>query len=195
MGGSEVAVGQAFLEDRPAVLRCRSMRSDCLYSSSQPKFSHFRPSKMEWTEASVLRSTSVSSSRRIMVPPLWRAYSQLKIKVRALPTWRNPVGEGAKRTRGFNEDVDSSGKGFGLNLMVWMRAVENYRQASPRCEPRLNPTRYRSSQTSQGTVLKSCCAHTAAVKTLAVDPPEGLGESFLGTPTSEVFLRKPSSAS
>jgi hypothetical protein len=25
----------------------------------------------------------------------------LKIKVRALPTWRNPVGEGAKRTRGL----------------------------------------------------------------------------------------------
>jgi hypothetical protein len=29
-----------------------------------------------------------------------RAYNQLKIKVRALPTWRNPVGDGAKRTRG-----------------------------------------------------------------------------------------------
>jgi hypothetical protein len=35
-----------------------------------------------------------------MVPLLWRAKSQLKMKVRALPTWRKPVGEGAKRTRG-----------------------------------------------------------------------------------------------
>jgi hypothetical protein len=30
-------------------------------------------SKMESSEASVLRATSVSSMRRIMVPPLWRA--------------------------------------------------------------------------------------------------------------------------
>jgi hypothetical protein len=36
-----------------------------------------------------------------MVPPFRRAYNQLKMKVRALPTWRNPVGEGAKRTRGL----------------------------------------------------------------------------------------------
>ena len=35
------------------------------------------------------------------MPPFRRAYNQLKIKVRALPTWRNPVGEGAKRTRGL----------------------------------------------------------------------------------------------
>jgi len=36
-----------------------------------------------------------------MVPPFRRAYNQLKIKVRALPTCRKPVGEGAKRTRGL----------------------------------------------------------------------------------------------
>src|ERR1700757_1975526 len=82
-----------------AICRCSAPRSDCLYSSSHPRPSHFRPSKMEFTEASVLRSTSVSSRRRIMVPPVLRAYNQLKINVRALPTWRNPVGEGAKRTR------------------------------------------------------------------------------------------------
>src|SRR6266478_8287455 len=83
------------------------MRSDCLYSSFHPKSSHFNPSKMELTEASVLRSTSVSSRRRIMVPPLWRAYSQLKMNVRALPTCRKPVGEGAKRTRGPELDKSS----------------------------------------------------------------------------------------
>jgi hypothetical protein len=52
-----------------------------------------------------------------MVPPLWRAYSQLKMKVRALPTWRKPVGDGAKRTRGFESDVDSGIAG--RSLMVW----------------------------------------------------------------------------
>src|SRR5437763_16893466 len=82
----------------------RAPRSDCLYSSSQPRPSDLRPSKIEVTEASVLRSTSVSSSRRIMVPPVRRAYNQLKMKVRALPTWRKPVGEGAKRTRGLGEN-------------------------------------------------------------------------------------------
>src|SRR6266851_9369636 len=103
------------------------MRSDCLYSSSHPKSSHFNPSKMELTEASVLRPTSVSSRRRIMVPPWWRAYSQLKMKVRALPTCRKPVGEGAKRTRGC--DVEARDSGIRRrNLMVWAR--EKYRQAS-----------------------------------------------------------------
>jgi len=42
-----------------------------------------------------------------MVPALWRAYNQLKINVLALPTCRNPVGEGAKRTRGFEPAADS----------------------------------------------------------------------------------------
>ncbi len=37
--------------------------------------------------------------RRIMAPPSRLAKSQLKMKVRALPMCRNPVGEGAKRTR------------------------------------------------------------------------------------------------
>jgi len=34
-----------------------------------------------------------------MVPAFRRAYNQLKMKVRALPTCKKPVGEGAKRTR------------------------------------------------------------------------------------------------
>src|ERR1041384_1828045 len=45
------------------------------------------------------RSRSVSSIRRMNVPPLPRANSQLKSAVRALPTWRWPVGLGAKRRR------------------------------------------------------------------------------------------------
>src|SRR6266567_3466305 len=96
-----------------AIFRCNSPRSDCLYSSSQLKPSHFRPSKMELTDASVLRSTSVSSSRKIMVPAFRRAYSQLKMNVRALPTWRNPVGEGAKRTLALPCEGEFKDSGIG----------------------------------------------------------------------------------
>src|SRR5262245_4530186 len=46
------------------------------------------------------RSTSVSSMRRTNTPPVRRANSQLNSAVRAPPTCRYPVGEGAKRTRG-----------------------------------------------------------------------------------------------
>ncbi len=66
----------------------------------------------------MLRSTSVSSSRSTIVPPFRRAYSQLKMKVRALPTCRKPVGEGANRTLGradkssFLREVAESGMKF-----------------------------------------------------------------------------------
>src|SRR6185312_11616252 len=100
--------------------RWRARRSDCLYSSSQSRPSQRRPSKMDWMLASVLRSTSVSSRRRTMIPPLWRAKSQLKMKVRALPTCRKPVGEGAKRTRGVGERLDS-----GIALSIHDASIAN----------------------------------------------------------------------
>src|SRR5262249_16423164 len=49
--------------------------------------------------SSVERDRSVPSMRRMKAPPWWRAKSQLKSAVRAPPTWRWPVGLGAKRTR------------------------------------------------------------------------------------------------
>src|SRR4051812_47359047 len=39
------------------------------------------------------------------VPPILRAQSQLNSAVRAPPMWRYPVGDGANRTRGFDEDM------------------------------------------------------------------------------------------
>ena len=42
---------------------------------------------------------SVSSMRKISLPPVWRAYAQLKRAVRTMPTCGVPVGEGQKRTR------------------------------------------------------------------------------------------------
>ncbi|HEY6338520.1 MAG TPA: hypothetical protein VIW68_08510 [Candidatus Sulfotelmatobacter sp.] len=83
-----------------------------------------------------------------MVPALWCAYNQLKIKVRALPTCKKPVGDGAKRTRGFKssnwlrdeEKLDKErldtlpGKGLFedwlIQYLAMLRAVENYRQAT-----------------------------------------------------------------
>src|SRR3990170_1552345 len=52
------------------------------------------------------RSRSVSSTRTMKRPPKCRAKSQFSSAVRAAPRWRDPVGLGAKRTRGSR----SSGK-------------------------------------------------------------------------------------
>ncbi len=45
------------------------------------------------------RSVSVSSIRRMNLPPWCRANNQLNRAVRAVPMWRLPVGLGAMRTR------------------------------------------------------------------------------------------------
>src|SRR5262245_13662462 len=67
--------------------------------SSQSRLSQRIPSRIASVISSRERSTSVSSMRRMKVPPSFRAKSQLKRAVRAPPTWRYPVGDGAKRTR------------------------------------------------------------------------------------------------
>ena len=46
------------------------------------------------------RASSVSSMRSTNRPPSRRASAQLNNAVRAPPTWKNPVGEGAIRKRG-----------------------------------------------------------------------------------------------
>ena len=58
-----------------------------------------RSSRMPASDSRVERSVSVSSMRRINVPSWPCASSQLNSAVRALPTCRCPVGDGAKRTR------------------------------------------------------------------------------------------------
>src|SRR5207302_10981798 len=67
--------------------------------SSQWRPSHRRSSSTARYDSSVTRLRSVSSTRSTMTPPLWRAESQLNSAVRALPTWMEPLGAGAKRTR------------------------------------------------------------------------------------------------
>src|SRR5271165_833571 len=143
-----------------AICRCSTPRSDCLYSSSQPSPSHFKPSKIEWTEASVLRSTSVSSSRKIIVPRFRWAYNQLKIKVRALPTWRNPVGDGAKRTRGvacedeLRESRSAKLRWYGPSEDIVKRPSRAFPHALSLFEASREPDH----------VLKSCCFRTPGVK-------------------------------
>ena len=88
--------------------RYSASRSSCRYGptgpptsgpSSQSSASQRRPSRIARTASSVERSTSVSSMRRMNVPPCARAKSQLYRAVRTPPTCRYPVGLGAKRTR------------------------------------------------------------------------------------------------
>ena len=69
-------------------------------SPSQSRPSHRSDARMFSTSSELDRSRSVSSTRRSISPPVRRASSQLNSAARALPTWRYPVGEGAKRSRG-----------------------------------------------------------------------------------------------
>src|SRR6266545_2921401 len=66
--------------------------------SSQLSPSQRRSSNAVRSASFVDRATSVSSMRRMNVPPEPRASSQLKSAVRALPTCSWPVGLGAKRS-------------------------------------------------------------------------------------------------
>src|SRR5271157_764007 len=76
------------------------MRCDWKYGpSSQSIPSQRSPSRIPSTISGEERSKSVSSMRRTSVPPQCRSNSQLNSAVRAPPTWRYPVGEGAKRRR------------------------------------------------------------------------------------------------
>ena len=86
----------------PASARYRSIRSVWKKGpSSQLIPSQVIPSKIAFTASGVDRSRSVSSMRKMNLPPLRRAKSQLKRAVRAPPIWRYPVGLGAKRVTIF----------------------------------------------------------------------------------------------
>src|SRR5436190_9319179 len=64
--------------------------------------------------------------RSTNAPPVFFAHSQLKSAVRTPPMWRYPVGEGAKRTRGFVMVGDAyhrrgSFRGAGLPAVAGVR--------------------------------------------------------------------------
>src|SRR5262245_56858878 len=62
--------------------------------------SQARSSAIAAANSGLERSASVSPSRRMKVPFARSDTSQLSSAVRALPIWRYPVGDGAKRTIG-----------------------------------------------------------------------------------------------
>ena len=98
--GREIAIGQPFWKIASATGAVQSQALGLLVLLVPAEIEPAQPFENGIDgDARYCAPTSVSSMRRIIVPPLWRAYSQLKMKVRALPMCRNPVGEGAKRTR------------------------------------------------------------------------------------------------
>src|SRR5262249_4372840 len=78
-------------------------RSDCRSFSVQPRPSHSRSRSIAASKSGRLRARSVSSRRRMKVPPCRLANSQLNKAARTLPTCSSPVGLGAKRTTGAGE--------------------------------------------------------------------------------------------
>src|SRR6266581_7806667 len=65
--------------------------------------SHLR-SSIAWRSApALMRGPSRSSILRMIFQPRWRARSQLTKNVRALPRWRAPVGDGARRVTDNNQ--------------------------------------------------------------------------------------------
>ena len=119
MAGTEEDVRDFAMPIESLGLKVRRVRPAMPGPSSHSRRSQRIPSRMPATISSDERSASVSSMRRMNVPPWCRAKSQLNSAVRAPPTCRYPVGEGANRTRG--RSIPSS-----------------YSATSPRCsaEPR-----------------------------------------------------------
>src|SRR5262249_39314688 len=66
---------------------------------------HASASTIPCVHSGRLRASSVSSMRSTKRPPDRRASAQLNSAVRAPPTWKNPVGDGAMRNRGTMEEV------------------------------------------------------------------------------------------
>src|SRR5512133_537351 len=60
--------------------------------------------------------------RRMNVPPLRRAHSQLNSAVRAPPMWRYPVGDGANRTRGLSM-AGGTYHSYTRRMRRWLAAV------------------------------------------------------------------------
>ncbi len=105
--GREVPISMVFIEDGFCDAAMKVETFGLLVFFVPVETQPAKPFKNRVPTLSVLRSTSVSSRRKTMVPRLRRAKSQLKMKVRALPTWRKPVGDGAKRTRSITSEYNN----------------------------------------------------------------------------------------
>jgi len=93
--------------------------------SSQSIPNHRKPSRIPSTSSGRFRSTSLSSTRRIIVPPCRRAKNQLNSAVRAPPTCKYPVGEGANRTRTALEGVPNLSEVETIRFVRFSRPRKN----------------------------------------------------------------------
>ena len=92
--------------------------------------------------SSVERSGSVSSSRRMKLPPALRAISQLNSAARRLPICRKPVGEGAKRVMTGRDKEPRGGASAGSrNRAVFHKPRRLSRNAPSRRGRRSRPSR------------------------------------------------------
>src|SRR3954468_20657857 len=72
--------------------------------------SQTKASRIARTLSMLERSWSVSSTRSTKTPPWLLAQSQLKSAVRAPPMCKYPLGDGAKRRRGFMARPSTTGR-------------------------------------------------------------------------------------
>ncbi len=91
------------------------------------------------------------------MPPFRRAYRQLKMNVRALPTCKNPVGDGANRTRNLLELDESVGVDMRSGELPMVRGRKTDRQAPYKTVPfSLQPFLLQRNR-RRGNVLKTSC--------------------------------------
>ena len=79
--------------------RSRRARSGAPAPRRMPTPSHASSPRIASSPPATVREASVSSMRRTRTPPCSSANRRLATAVSALPTWSEPVGLGAKRTR------------------------------------------------------------------------------------------------
>ncbi len=126
MGGCEIAVGHALLRrSRPPLAGAgRGGRTGGTVRPSRGRAIR-RPSKMELSEASVLRSTSVSSMRRIMVPPLSARIEPVENEGARAPD--------VQKARRRGRETDSKHGNF--NCSVWQSYPDaKFRQRKAGCD-------------------------------------------------------------
>src|SRR3954467_5249349 len=94
--------------------------------------SHCMPSMMTSTASCGERSVSVSSMRRMKVPPCERANAHGYSAERMLPRWMKPVGDGANRVRTFTVRISKqveAARQVGLHVVEVLQADGHAHQA------------------------------------------------------------------
>src|SRR5580693_4942662 len=128
------------------------------------------PSRMTRTASSVERSRSVSSTRRMNLPLMRRAYSQQNSAVRAPPTCSRPVGLGAKRVTTVIGGAHVTKSAVALPCGGSTARLQRLR--GPRvCLAAEPPIDFRTLESGRLAQLVERCFHTAEVTGSSPVPP------------------------